>query len=481
LRRLGLIAADVSLVTIATIWAIIIRGDYSDLQVKLITLTPYISFSAGCALVVFSVAGLDRLSWRYSSAADYLQLIILVTLTILLALVCVFILNRLEGVARSLPILQGGLIVSTLFSVRAAIRLWHIRRLKLSDLNENDQEFTSDHETILVVGLNTISELFLMSVRELAPQQVRVAGVLTDDPTLRGRKVYQTPILGSVDELYQILQSLEVHGVAINRIIVASTAKRLRPRALELLLKLEKSSNIVVQFLPERLGLESSPRGQNIAATANLTQSANKGGYATRKSFRIAKRTIDILGAVFLLFIFSPLAALVAVIVAFDVGFPVLFWQQRPGLHGRPFKMFKFRTMAAPHDQQLQRIPDDRRSSAIGKLLRRTRLDELPQIFNVLVGDMSLIGPRPLLPLDQAGAFAARLSVRPGITGWAQVNGGRTISPSDKFLLDIWYVQNASFSLDFKIVMRTLQIMLFGDQLDAKAILQARNFLGFGP
>ena len=174
----------------------------------------------------------------------------------------------------------------------------------------------------------------------------------------------------------------------------------------------------------------------------------------------------------------APIAVLVAFIVALDVGFPVIFWQQRPGLYGRPFKLYKFRTMRAPHDKHSRRIPDDQRSSAVGRILRRTRLDELPQLYNVLVGDMSLVGPRPLLPRDQSPDYAARLSVRPGITGWAQVNGGRIISPSDKWILDIWYAQNASFVLDLKIVLRTVKMILFGDRINIEAVDQARSDLG---
>jgi lipopolysaccharide/colanic/teichoic acid biosynthesis glycosyltransferase len=121
------------------------------------------------------------------------------------------------------------------------------------------------------------------------------------------------------------------------------------------------------------------------------------------------------------------------------------------------------------------RVPDDQRSSAVGQALRRTRLDELPQLFNVLIGNMSLIGPRPLLPCDQAPEYAARLSVRPGLTGWAQVNGGRIISTSDKLILDVWYVQNASFLLDLSIIFRTVKMVLFGERINTDAISQARS------
>ena len=196
-----------------------------------------------------------------------------------------------------------------------------------------------------------------------------------------------------------------------------------------------------------------------------------------RKSFRL-KRIVDGFGAVFLILTLAPVTVLVAFIVALDVGFPLIFWQQRPGLYGRPFKMYKFRTMRAPHDKHWKRIPDDQRSSAVGQILRHTRLDELPQLYNVLVGDMSFVGPRPLLPHDQHPDYAARLSVRPGITGWAQVNGGRIISAPDKWILDIWYVQNASLLLDLKIIFRTVKMVLFGDRINTEAVHQARNDLG---
>jgi lipopolysaccharide/colanic/teichoic acid biosynthesis glycosyltransferase len=134
--------------------------------------------------------------------------------------------------------------------------------------------------------------------------------------------------------------------------------------------------------------------------------------------------------------------------------------------------------MRAAHDKRRVRIPDEQRFSVIGQILRRARLDELPQLYNVLIGDMSLIGPRPLLPCDQAPEYAARLSVRPGITGWAQVNGGRVISTSDKLILDVWYVQNASLVLDLSIIFRTVKMVLFGDRINTDAVNEARNSFG---
>ena len=340
------------------------------------------------------------------------------------------------------------------------------------------------------MGVNTLAELFLLSVKESASQRVQVAGVLAEETSMRGRAIQQKPVLGTVEELPNILQSLEVHGVAVDRIVVAATSDRLRPSALETLLETEKTSGIVIQFLSEQLGLEDTSRepsvhsGQERDGVSGRRAGAQLGNvidvYAnsTRRSFWFGKRIVDVLGATFLIFMLIPFALLIAFIVALDVGFPVIFWQQRPGLYRRPFKLYKLRTMRAPHDKRKGRIPDDQRSSAVGQILRRIRLDELPQLYNVLIGDMSLIGPRPLLACDQSADYGARLSVRPGITGWAQVNGGRIITPSDKLMLDVWYVKNASFALDFKIVLRTVVMILLGDRINTEAVKWARSDVG---
>jgi hypothetical protein len=143
------------------------------------------------------------------------------------------------------------------------------------------------------------------------------------------------------------------------------------------------------------------------------------------------------------------------------------------GARGRPFKLYKFRTMAAAHDSAGNCVPDEERLSAIGRILRRTRLDEVPQLYNILVGEMSFVGPRPLLPVDQPAAFAARLLVRPGLTGWAQVKGGRVISAADKAALDVWYARNASLALDLRILAETVPMVLFGERVCQQSIDRA--------
>ncbi len=170
------------------------------------------------------------------------------------------------------------------------------------------------------------------------------------------------------------------------------------------------------------------------------------------------KRFFDLLAAGAVCLLIWPVLVVLGLLVRFRHGAPVLFRQCRPGINGEPFMIYKFRTMTDARDLQGNLLPDDQRLTRLGSLLRSTSLDELPAVFNVLKGDMSLVGPRPLLmeylPLYTADQMR-RHDVKPGITGWAQVNGRNAISWNEKFKLDEWYVNNQSFWLDIKILLMT--------------------------
>jgi lipopolysaccharide/colanic/teichoic acid biosynthesis glycosyltransferase len=175
------------------------------------------------------------------------------------------------------------------------------------------------------------------------------------------------------------------------------------------------------------------------------------------------KRAFDVLVSAVALILLSPVLAVLALAVRTKLGTPVLFRQRRPGLHGRPFTLVKFRTMRDAQDPCGRPLPDEQRLTPFGRWLRSTSLDELPELWNVLKGDMSLVGPRPLLMqyLERYSPEQARRhDVRPGITGWTQVNGRNALSWQEKFALDTWYVDNRSFFLDLKILALTaLQVV----------------------
>ena len=193
------------------------------------------------------------------------------------------------------------------------------------------------------------------------------------------------------------------------------------------------------------------------------------------------KRLLDIVIASIALVLLSPLYFYVAHKVKKNLGSPVLFRQVRPGLHGKPFEMIKFRTMKDALDEQGNPLPDSERLTAFGKMLRSTSLDEMPELWNVIKGDMSVVGPRPLLmeylPLYNKEQ-AKRHDVRPGMTGHAQVNGRNAISWEQKFKLDTWYVENQSTVLDLKIMLKTVQKVIAKDDISAEGEATMTRFTG---
>jgi len=193
------------------------------------------------------------------------------------------------------------------------------------------------------------------------------------------------------------------------------------------------------------------------------------------------KRVIDFVGALLGLILLSPVMLLVALLIKRRLGGPVLFRQTRPGMSGKAFQMIKFRTMRDAYDSNGLPLPDSQRMTPFGSFLRSSSLDELPELWNVLKGDMSLVGPRPLLmeylPLYSAEQYR-RHEVRPGVTGWAQINGRNALSWEDRFKLDVWYVDNQSFWLDCKILFLTVRKVLVRDGISADGEATMTKFTG---
>ncbi len=193
------------------------------------------------------------------------------------------------------------------------------------------------------------------------------------------------------------------------------------------------------------------------------------------------KRLFDIFASALGLLLLSPVIAIVAWQINRKLGSPVLFRQVRPGLDGKPFEMIKFRTMRDAVDAQGNPLPDSERMTPFGSFLRASSLDELPELWNVLKGDMSLVGPRPLLmeylPLYSPEQYR-RHEVRPGVSGWAQVNGRNALSWEDKFKLDVWYVDNRSFWLDLKVIFLTLKKVVVREGISAEGEATMSKFTG---
>jgi sugar transferase EpsL len=197
----------------------------------------------------------------------------------------------------------------------------------------------------------------------------------------------------------------------------------------------------------------------------------------------MAKRLFDLVVAIVGLFSLVPLLLIISILIRWRLGSPVLFRQERPGLHGRPFTLYKFRTMLDRRSPEGELFPDEERLTPFGALLRKTSLDELPELWNVLKGDMSLVGPRPLLNeylQYYSPEQSRRHEVRPGLTGWAQVNGRNSVEWEERLTMDVWYVDNQTFLLDLKILWRTLLVVIRSDGINQDGEVTMTKFRGSG-
>jgi lipopolysaccharide/colanic/teichoic acid biosynthesis glycosyltransferase len=307
-----------------------------------------------------------------------------------------------------------------------------------------------------LIGANRFAASFIQLLQTYSSGRQSVVAVLDKDPAMLGRAISGVQVLGAPHELDAIIAEFSVHGVNTGRIVIAGEADLLSPTVMLEVERICRKRQIQLSFLPRMIGItEQNPTSVNISSEPSEARS-----FSPPTSFLGLKRGFDIVASFAMLVLLSPLLLVAGLLVLLDVGRPVLFWQERIGWKGHTFLIYKFRTLGAPFDSAGNPTLAGRRPSAIGRFLRETRVDELPQLFNVLLGEMSLIGPRPLLPEDQPSKTSVRLSVRPGISGWAQVNGGKLVTKEHKEKLDEWYLHNMSLWVDMQIVVMTIRMVL---------------------
>jgi len=427
----------------------------------------HLAITFGVGLIVFAASGVTHRVWRYFTLSDLAQLAIVIAIAVAFSSLIGFVVDRGTDLARSIPPLQ--VLLALLFSASARL---YVRIAK------SEKPFTrsrlpngeTDVRHVLVVGSENLSEIYLRCVDSLSNGRIRVAGLLTENKRLMGSSMRNVPVIDDPRNIAEQINRLAVHGIFVDEIVVATSFDTLSEASREALRDMEKERQIPLEMFEDRLGFAALGTQKSAAAAPDLSRFVS-----APTVYSYAKRMIDIVGAITLIVLTSPLLVLSWIATLIDLGSPVLFWQVRPGYRGRLIRVFKLRTMRAGHDRHGNKIPDDKRTTPLGFALRRYRIDELPQLFSILLGDMSFIGPRPLLPIDQPENSEIRLSVRPGLTGWAQVHGGRIINPEDKAALDAWYVKNMSLAVDIKIVIRTIRVILKGETPPQKQTLdQAR-------
>lgn len=425
----------------------------------------YCGFSFVCTLIAFLAFRVSAGISRYFSVHDAVSVVSAVIAAGLTTTAILFTFTRLEGIPRSIPVMQGLILAAGLLITRGLMRLWD------KDAQRAEPPDHSAAEHIIMIGSSRLTSLYIKLLQAHAAAQRHVVAVLDNNPKLFGRTMCGVPVVGSADQLDAVIEEFAVHGVHTDRVIVGGDETLLSAAALNTVRETCAQRDIVVDFVPNLIGLAPLPKARR-AAALRLAETPPRPEYQPSAYFRY-KRVIDFIVALVAIVIFSPLFLVVYVLVLFDFGAPVVFWQKRIGRNGKSFLLYKFRTLHALFDRDGQPNGNDDHDSWIGEFLRRLRLDELPQLFHVLVGEMSLIGPRPLLPKDQPANSTLRLMVRPGITGWAQINGGNLVTTEEKGALDDWYVHNASFWLDLRIAFYTLMFFFTGERRFEQVVQEA--------
>ena len=451
-------ASDV-LSAFAAPWiAILIRDETVLLRAESAGLE-YASIAFVATIAMFAYFRVGSELPRYFSAHDAGQIAKASFAAVVLSAALAFSLTRLEAVPRSLPAIHFLVLLFLLVCSRA------LTRAVALNLDHQHRPGERCSEYIVLIGADEAALLFVRAIGAASHVGIHVAAVLDVELGRIGRTLSGHRIVGTCAAAPELLDEMRVHGVSVSRCVVTTRAAAPGTHHWQQLARDCSERGIALEYLSEQLG-------RILAGGDALAQEkpyVSEPIPSPQNWYWKAKRCLDFAGSAVGIVLLSPLFIVTALLAVVSCGWPVLFWQKRLGRHARPIHVHKFRTMRAPFDRCGRKLSDSERETPLGRHLRATRLDELPQLLDILRGDMSLIGPRPLLPIDQPVDPTLRLSVRPGLTGWAQVHGGRVITPEEKNALDIWYIQNASLWLDLRILCLTAKAIVFGDKADRPA------------
>ena len=409
----------------------------------------YCAISAIAGVLMLLAFDLGRGLARYASLRDAFAIAQMSLAAVALTSAGIFTFTRLNDVPRSIPVIHFMILTSLLLAGRA----WAIMRRERRYRRRS--RTVANPEQVLVIGANRLAGFYLRMVDTLSRGRTNIVALLDANPRYVGRSLYGHHVLAPPGDLERVVTEYAVHGVKIDRVIIAANrGDDARWGAIE---DCCARRGLRLSFLPDDLGISLDLPEARVDMAAGLSTPAPSG------YFRL-KRGCELVFALVLLAFLAPVLCLLVIVVFLDVGWPVVFWQKRVGYLGRPLLVYKLRTLHAPFDRSGRFVEEKDRVSRLGNLLRRLRLDELPQLGNIIAGNMSFVGTRPLLPEDQPETSKKRLWVLPGITGWAQIHGGKLVSQNDKGVLDDWYVENATLGLDIRIIWRTLATVILGDR-----------------
>lgn len=467
--RFGFSPYDLGLALLAPIAALWLRNAIILSWDSVPETATYCLISTFFSLIAFAAFGINRGIPEFFTVRDVLNIAKAVFVGELLTSATLFSFTRLDGIPRSVPAIHALALAAGIFIIRLVAHIGASRR-------EPGAQKATTEEAVVLIGVTKLSALYMKLVEAIEHHREHIVALLDDKPHSVGRTVNGVRVFGRSADLERLIVDFSLHGVEIDRVVLAGE-EVLSAEAFAEVQQVCTARGLELTLIPQLLGIDRTRLRKKLASEHAIARARSEAPELLLPRYFMRKRLCSVALAVPLLLLLAPLMLIVAALAFLDVGLPIYFWQQRLGLNGRTFLLYKLRTLKEPFDWRGERIPDERRLSKLGRFIRKLRLDELPQLLNVLVGDMAFIGPRPLLPQDQPQSASVRLMVRPGITGWAQVNGGTLLNPEEKGLLDEWYIRNASLWLDLRIVVMTLRSFVGGDRKSEQALERARRAL----
>jgi lipopolysaccharide/colanic/teichoic acid biosynthesis glycosyltransferase len=445
---------DIVVISLSGVLAHYLRLIQAPPEARTITVTSYLLAAGIVGMVTWWLFGFNRRSIRHATRSDAHMLGLIAICAPLGGLIVSFLFDRGAALPRSILILHFLLLVGGLIGARVFAKLVFLEQFTVP----KPMVSKGAAQEILLIGDGPGISSYIKALRAVGSSRTTVQAAYVLDSHLEGTTIRGQKVLAPNDALWSQLRDATVDQLSQHegpsRLVVAANPA---------LLSLEFRAALAETTMPVSFFGWSGHR-------SDLEGEANFNLVGTPKMRRVApfympwKRLFDIAVATTGLIVAAIPLAVAAIAVRLILGSPVTFWQWRPGRYGQSIRVLKLRSMRDAIDGEGRRLSDAERLGWFGTLLRRSRLDELPQLYSILIGEMSLVGPRPLIHQQQR-PDSVRLLVRPGLTGWAQVNGGQLLSEADKERLDCWYVDNLSFALDLKIMVKTVWVVLFGDRV----------------
>jgi lipopolysaccharide/colanic/teichoic acid biosynthesis glycosyltransferase len=441
--------------------------DFGDLPNHPSPTLVYASTTILITIFILNFLKLDEGLNHLFSAQDAIRAIVAIVISIVISTVIVFAVSRLQDVPRSVPLIYGLVLTFGLLTFRLINRNILERRVGATILKNNNN--VNPFRDIIIIGLDQFAISTIRLLERQRPITTRVISAFSFNGKLSGRRLSNVRIHDDFDRLGLVIDEYQVHGIFISEVWVSDSSVYFSDEIFNYIECLTKPKGVVVKKISDALSLSVS-NCDDFNGVGKINFDVNNNPYISYK------RTLDVFGALLLFIVLSPIFIFAIIVTWIDLGRPIFFWQERQGFIGSNFRIYKIRTLGRPFEENGSPIDYEDRLSDLGRVLRRLRLDEIPQLLNILAGDMSGIGPRPLLPRDQPQNKYMRLLVRPGITGWAQVNGGELLTAEEKNALDCWYVSNISLALDIHIILLTFVVVLRGVRRNEAQIEAALNW-----